>query len=360
MSDEVDKESRTEEATERKLQKAAERGDAPVSREATVFAGFLAFYIFLAVWAHGAGAQLATGMHGLLESAGAARLGTLGDAQALMAQIVAHCALALAPALGLIALAGVLASVLQNPPRLVGDRIQPDLSRLSPMKGFARIFGLRGWAEFGKSALKLILGLLVISLLFWGLTPALIRLTQIDPMLTPQRALDDATSLALALCCLSGVIFAADLFWSRMTWRRDQRMSRQELRDEFKETEGDPTVKQRLRALAQQRARKRMMAAVPRATMVIANPTHFAIALRYVRGESGAPVVLAKGQDLVALKIREIAEKNGIPVVEDKALARSMYDAVEIDQMIPAAFYRAVAEIIHMLAQKKTQQAGGR
>ena len=133
-------------------------------------------------------------------------------------------------------------------------------------------------------------------------------------------------------------------------------MSRQELKDEQKQAEGDPLVKARLRSLALDRSRKRMMSAVPRATLVIANPTHYAIALRYVREEGGAPLVVAKGKDLIALKIREIAKGNHIPVVEDKALARSMYDSVEVDKMIPPELYRAVAEVIHFLYAKKARQ----
>ena len=145
------------------------------------------------------------------------------------------------------------------------------------------------------------------------------------------------------------VLAAVDLVWTRVKWRRDLRMSRQELKDEMKQSEGDPLMKAKRRSLALDRRRRRMMAAVPRATLVIANPTHYAIALRYVREEGGAPVVLAKGQDLIALKIREIAEGAGIPVIEDKALARSMYDHVEVSQLIPAEFYKAVAELIHFL-----------
>ena len=153
------------------------------------------------------------------------------------------------------------------------------------------------------------------------------------------------------------MLAAADLVWSRLHWKRDLRMSRQDVKDEQKQMLGDPLVKARLRSVALERSRKRMMSAVPTATLVVANPTHYAIALRYVREEGGAPKVVAKGQDLIALKIREIAEANDIPVIEDKALARSMYDRVEVDMMIPPEFYRAIAEIVHFL---NTRGAGPR
>jgi flagellar biosynthetic protein FlhB len=133
-------------------------------------------------------------------------------------------------------------------------------------------------------------------------------------------------------------------------------MSRQELKEEFKQSEGDPFVKARMRSLAQDRARRRMIASVPKASFVIANPTHYAIALRFVREEGGAPMVLAKGKDLVALKIREVAERHGVPVLERKELARAMYDFVEVDKMIPQEFYRPVAELIHYLDALATRR----
>ena len=358
MSDEQDKESRTEEPTERKLQKAHEQGDAPVSREAATFAGFAAILVFVLAFAGGATARLATALGELTASAGATRIAAVGDAQELLLHVVVQAALAAGPALGLIALAGFLASALQNPPRLIGSRVAPDLSRISPKKGFERIFGARGLSEFGKAALKLALALVAAAAVVKARAAGLANLPFARPDAAPRLLLDAASGLTLAFCLLSAAIFAADLFWSRHHWRRDQRMSRQDLRDEHKDSEGDPAVKARLRALAQQRSRKRMMAAVPRATMVIANPTHYAIALRYVREEGGAPLVLAKGKDLVALRIRAVAEAHGVPVVEDRALARSLHDAVETDRMIPPAFYRAVAEIIHMLGAQAARRAG--
>ncbi|MBX9874319.1 MAG: EscU/YscU/HrcU family type III secretion system export apparatus switch protein, partial [Beijerinckiaceae bacterium] len=136
-------------------------------------------------------------------------------------------------------------------------------------------------------------------------------------------------------------------------WRRSLRMTKQEVKDEHKQAEGDPILKSRRLSLARDRARNRMMAAVPRATVIIANPTHYAVALRYVQEEGGAPLVLAKGTDLIALKIREIAEANDIPVVEDRALARSLHAAVQLDQMIPPEFYKVVAELLCLVYAKK-------
>ena len=135
---------------------------------------------------------------------------------------------------------------------------------------------------------------------------------------------------------------------------RDHRMSRHEIKEEIRQMEGDRLLKGRLRSIRLDRSRRRMLAGVPKATMVIVNPTHYAVALRYVRSEGGVPMVVAKGQDLIALKIREIAEQNDIPLIEDKALARSLYDVVSVDSMIPPEFYRTIAEIIHLIQTKKS------
>jgi flagellar biosynthetic protein FlhB len=137
-------------------------------------------------------------------------------------------------------------------------------------------------------------------------------------------------------------------------------MSRQELKEEHKSSEGNPQVKARMRAIGRARSRKRMMAAVPQATLVITNPTHFAVALRYVREEGGAPRVLAKGVDQMAKAIRETAERHNIPIVEDKPLARSLYETVDVDQLIPPQFYKAVAEIIHYLHLRKAPRGQAR
>lgn len=170
-----------------------------------------------------------------------------------------------------------------------------------------------------------------------------------DPSILPEVILSLSIRFLSIICGATVVLMLGDLAWSRVHWRRELRMTRQEIKDEHKQMEGDPMVKARQRSLARDRARRRMMDAVPRATVVLVNPTHYAIALRYVREEGGAPVVLAKGQDLLALRIREIAEANNIPVIVNPPVVRSMYGAVEIDQMIPPEFYHTVAELLCFL-----------
>jgi flagellar biosynthetic protein FlhB len=158
----------------------------------------------------------------------------------------------------------------------------------------------------------------------------------------------------IVLIC-TAVIAVVDIFSTRHFWYEDLRMSKQEIKDENKQADGDPMVKARQRSIARDRARKRMMSEVPRATLVIANPTHFAVALRYDADGEGAPIVVAKGQDLIALRIREIAEESGVPVFEDPPLARSMFAQVSLDNLIPPEFYQAVAELIHRVYEKSPQ-----
>ena len=152
------------------------------------------------------------------------------------------------------------------------------------------------------------------------------------------------------------VLAVVDFFWTRHHWYSQLRMTKQEVKDEHKQSQGDPIIKARQRSIARDRARRRMISNVPRATLVITNPTHYAVALRYVREENEAPVVIAKGQDLVALKIRELARENNIPIFEDPPLARSMFAQVSVDSVIPSIFYKAVAELVHRVYAAKAQK----
>jgi len=357
MADGESKESQTEEPTEKKLGDAIERGDVPFAREASLFASTGAMLIIGAFTAKGVMAAMTALLRQLLDDAGGVSIRNGNDAVALL-QIVGRgvSSILIAP-LVILATAGILSSVLQNPPRLVIDRIQPELKRISLANGWHRLFGARGQIEFLKGVLKLgSISAVLFTVLQWQQNN-LVNAMAVDPEAVPELILSIAMRLLSVVGVVTMLLLAADLVWARTHWRRDLRMSRQELKDEIKQNEGDPLKKAKLRSLAQDRQRKSMIANVPKATLVIANPTHFAIALRYVKEENAAPLVLSKGQDLIALKIREIAEQHGIPVIEDKLLARSMYESVEVDRTIPPEFYKAVAELIHFLGSRKAHSA---
>jgi flagellar biosynthesis protein FlhB len=349
MADAGDKETRTEEATEKKIRDAVEKGNVPLSREAPIFASFAGILIISAFFMKESFTRLALSLQRLIDSPGEWSLDGAADAIDLFAAIAADAGRALVASLVVLTLAGIAASMLQNAPRLAPERIKPELSRISLAKGWERLFGMRGWVEFLKAFFKFVAVSVVVLILLRSEGERVISTMSLDPAAIPELILSMSMRLLAAVSVATIVLVAADLVWARLSWRRDLRMTRQEVKDEIKDAEGDPIVRSRLRSLARDRSRRRMIAAVPRATLVLANPTHYAIALRYVPAESAAPLVLAKGKDLIALKIREIAEKHEIPVVEDKALVRSMYDHVEVDRMIPPDFYRAVAEIIHFL-----------
>ncbi len=356
MADDVDKESKTEEATEKKIRDTIEKGQLPSSRETGILASFVAILIFVVFFAGGSIVELGSFLSMFLEKPDAWTISTATDVVALSRLVTVEISKAVASLLVLLVVAGIGSSVLQNMPQFVGERIRPQASRISLAKGWKRMFGQQGMVEFLKSLGKL--GF-VVGVLSFVLSDSLRQflsgmLTQTTDYVIVMRGM--AIEIVVSIVLVMGLIAVADLVWSRFHWRQDLRMTKQEVKDEMKQSEGDPIVKSRLRSLARDRARRRMMTDVPRATLVIANPTHYAIALRYVREENSAPVVLAKGTDLVALKIREIAEANNVPVFEDVALARSMYKQVSVDSVIPQQFYQAVAELIRVVYASKTRR----
>ncbi|HZT48561.1 MAG TPA: flagellar biosynthesis protein FlhB [Hyphomicrobiaceae bacterium] len=362
MAETPDKESKTEEPTAKRFQDALEKGNVPYSREAATLASLLGMLILTGFVLVGAVANLNASLGRLIDNPGGWSLESSADATRLFAAVGFDAARLLLPVVIVLGAAGILSSVLQNAPRLVPHRIMPDLSRISITKGWSRTFGARGQVEFLKAIFKLgavgLVGFVVLRSAHSDVVNAMFM----EPTALPGLILATASRLLAAVAVATVVLVAADVVWTRISWQHDLRMTRQEVKDELKEADGDPIVKARLRSLARDRLRKRMIASVPRATVVIANPTHFAVALRYVREEGGAPLVIAKGQDLIALKIREIATEHGIPIVEDKALARSLYQAVEVGKMIPPEFYKAVAQIIFFVmnrpGQARTSPAG--
>ncbi len=355
MADEPDKDSKTEEPTEKKIRDAFERGFVPFSREAATLASLLGILVIISFVLVDGVAHLNVSLGRLLDNPGGWSLESGADATRLFQAIGMDAARLLLPVVVILATAGIAASLLQNAPRIVLDRVQPQLSRLSISKGWRRVFGVQGQVEFFKAAFKLVAVALLGFLLLRSAQHDVMSATFMDPAALPGLALGLSSRLVATVAVAAIVLVAADIVWSRLFWHGELKMTRQEIKDELKQVDGDPIVKARLRSLARDRMRKRMIAAVPRATLVIANPTHFAVALRYVREEGGAPLVVAKGQDLIALRIREIAVEHGIPVIENKSLAQSLYRSVEVDKMIPPEFYKAVAEIVFYLFARQAQ-----
>ena len=354
MSDTDDKDSKTEAPSDKKVRDAIEKGNIPFSREAPMFASILGILLVLAFAARSTTKALTEKLSLFVNRPEDFRLESGADAAALIHAVALEVGQFLIPTIAILAGCSLAASILQNVPSIVTERIRPQWNRISPASGWKRIFGRQGLVEFLKSLFKFGTVSLVSLLLLKSEQYKVLNAMLSDPSLLPELMLTMAMRLVSAIAIATIVLVAADLLWARFKWHSDLKMTKQEVKEEYKQMEGDPMVKARMRSLAQDRSRKRMLAAVPKATFVIANPTHFAIAMRYERSEANAPIVVAKGKDLIALKIREIAEASGVPVIEDKPLARSMYDHVEIDRMIPPDFYKAVAQILfYILTRSK-------
>jgi len=357
LSDNGDKESKTNEPTDKKTNDAIAKGNVPVSQEVQVLFSFAAILVICSIVIVPAVDKLTIQLKILLESAGSIRLNSSHDTGLLFSGLAEKGFLYVFPVLFCLMAAGVVAALVQNPFQISSERIQPQLSRISPAAGFARIFGLRGFIDFGKSLIKFLgIGLIVIFI-FKSESKSALSMMIKSPQFIPEVLLNLTIKLVVSVTITALILAVADTVWSRISWRRDLRMSHQEIKEEHKDSEGNPMVKVRARSLARQRSSRRMMSSIPKATLIITNPTHYAIALRYVRSEGGAPIVLAKGVDIIALKIRKIAEDLDIAIIENKPLARAMYEKIEINAEIPQEFFLAVAELIHFLQMKSVVQS---
>jgi flagellar biosynthetic protein FlhB len=355
MAEQTDQSQKTEAPSQKRLEDARAKGQLVVSREVATLLLFATATLlatttapFAAGHLAGVGRSLLAGAHLVaMDGPGLARLAIALSGEVGWPLLLTFLALFAAP---------IVAAALQNAVVWTAEPLQPKLERVSPLAGAKRLFSLRALIELGKSLLKLALVGGALAWLLWPELPRLVASSDLaaGPMLVYLGDILIRTLIVLTLA--AAVVAAADYAHQRAEFMRQMRMSRQELLDELKQSDGDPHTKQRVRAIRLQRARRRMIADVPRATVIVTNPTHVAVALRYVIGETAAPEVLAKGVDTLALKIRKIAAEHGIPVVENAPLARALHGACEVGETIPAAHYQAVAEIIaYLLRLGETQ-----
>jgi len=347
MAEQRDDNEHTEDPTPKRLDEAIKRGDVVKSAEVNTWFLIAGGSLVLMLFARPAAASLETTFRGLL--ANAYQIPTDGPALLDLTWVLAkHVLTGLSVPLLLLALAALAGSMIQHRIVLSLEPVRPQLSRISLAAGMARLFSKQALANFAKGLAKLALIGTVLVALLWPQRGRLAMLVGIDPatILPFTRAL--TLQMLGSVVAILAVIAAADYLFQYQQWYERQKMSLREMKEEYRQTEGDPLVKGKLRQLRQTRMRRRIMAAVPKATVVITNPTHFAVALKYERGMN-APVCVAKGADLLARRIREIAQAHDIPVIENPPLARALHGTVEIDQEIPPEHYRAVAEIIGYL-----------
>ncbi len=349
MSDE-DKSSKTEEPTERKLRKAREKGDVPSSKETgnmmSLFSLLMiSLFLLPALLPH-----LAGELRGLLESATRIEIGSgaagVRDVSGIAQKLAMAVAVVLAPLVLTMVLAALFGVLIQGQTVVALERIKPKLSKISPLSGLKKMFSADALVEFAKNVGKV---LVVGSIAIIVARDAVTAIWQ-APGFIPENLLPYARSAANRMLIAStGFLVAialADILWKRADYNRKQRMSLKEIRDEHKDSEGDPHIKGKRAQIRRQRAKQRIAIAVPTATLVLTNPTHYAVALRYEAGVDTAPVCVAKGADLVAAQIRKLARENEVAIVENRPLARALHDTVEVDDQIPIEHWQAVAEII--------------
>jgi flagellar biosynthetic protein FlhB len=278
---------------------------------------------------------------------------------ALMQQIEFVVLAAVGVPLLMLMLAAIAGNMLQH--RLVwsAESLKPKFNKISPGAGFKRIFGKQAAANFLKGIGKLVLLGAIMTMVLWPERHRMEAMVRIDPAAMLGATTSMTIHLLGAVVAALAIIAIADYFFQYRSWFQRQKMSLQEIKEEYKQSEGDPHIKGKIRQLRQQRAKKRMMAAVPKASVIITNPTHYSVALSYERGMS-APICVAKGVDNLAFKIREIAREHDIPIVENVPLARALYATVDIDQEIPTEHYHAVAEVIGYVMRLKRGFSAGR
>ncbi|MFM2043086.1 MAG: flagellar biosynthetic protein FlhB [Pseudomonadota bacterium] len=346
MADPQDQSQKTEEPTQRKLDEARRKGDVPVSRDVHTLALVLAVIVLVG----GLGPGLARDMAGLLlpfvENAPGMVLATPADAMAVVGWLLGGVGLVLLAPVGLLLGAALAAAIGQGNLLVAGERIRPKLDRISPIQGVKRLFSLKALVEWLKGLAKVAAITAALVVVLGAELPRAEAMALADAAAIGPLLVDISLRLLLAVLVAALAIALVDLVWQRLSWRRQQRMTLQEVKDEFRQAEGDPHLKARIKQLRRDRARRRMFQEIPTATVVITNPTHVAVALRYDLTRAPAPVCVAKGLDLVALRIRETAGKHNVPIVENPPLARTLHAAVEVGEEVTPDHYLAVAEVI--------------
>lgn len=355
---EEDDDDRTEEPTQRKLEQAREKGDIIYSTEVGSALSLIAVTGMIAFMSGPIADQMARGFVGFLASPAQYS----ADPRALKS-IAADAGIKALAAFGLAALglsaAALAARFVQDQPTFSGDRLTPKIDKLDPVKGFKRVFGKAAVSSFLKSLAKLgVVGAALASAL-WPHDAELQNISLMDPAALMPYVRDRAVEMMIALASAAALIAAIDYIFTRQSYMKKQRMSRREVKEEMRQSEGDPMVRAKLRQIRQEKAKQRMLQQVPQASVVITNPTHYAVAIKYEQGETPAPICLAKGVDDVAARIREVAKAHDIPIFEDPPLARALFAAAEIDQPIPREHYEAAAKVIGFvlrLARRKGQR----
>jgi len=352
MSDEApEQSSKTEDPSEKKLRDAHEKGDVVKSQEVNTWFILSGSALVFAMMAGPTSASLVEQLKVLLGNAEKFEVGSQALTAFWSGLAGSILMVAILPSIVLAAF-GIAANLVQHRPLLSLDPIKPKFSKINPIEGAKRLFSTEALVNFVKGLIKLAV---VSAVLWFVLAPkidSLEMMIQLEPGMIAAEFMDLSLNIFGAVLAVVTIVAIADYVYQRNRWWNRLKMTVQETRDEYKQQEGDPKVKGRIRQVRMERSRKRMMAAVPEATVVITNPTHFAVALKYDR-DMAAPKCVAKGADAIAFRIRELAKDNNVPIVENPPLARALYASVDIDQTIPTEHFKAVAEVIGFVMRLK-------
>lgn len=351
MAEEQDSsQEKTEDPTPRRLDKAREDGNVPKSKELNMSLVMVGGVIAMLLFSSSLGQSMLTvGRIGF-----ELRREDLFDGAMMIAKLEAAAqvaAAALAPILAILLLSATLGGILLSGLNFSTKALEPKLSNMDPIKGIKRMFSLNALVEMVKAIAKFLVVAATALFSLWFIGNDLLSLYWSDSVVAIQDAMTLLGWVTIALACSLLFIAAIDVPYQLWDYKKKLKMTMQEIKDEFKETEGKPEVKRKIRELQMAMAQSRMMSAVPEADVVITNPTHFSVALKYDQSGDGAPVVVAKGVDTIAFKIREVATANGVEIVESPALARAIYHTTDIDGEIPNQLYYAVAQVLAYVFQ---------
>ncbi|TWB97122.1 flagellar biosynthetic protein FlhB [Bradyrhizobium macuxiense] len=342
MADDTD--DKTEDPTQKRLDEALEKGDVVKSQEVNTWFIIAGATLVLSTFSGSIGGGISMPLRNLIANSWMIRTDGAG-----LLQLTQTLGYAVVAAIGvpflMLALAAVAGNMIQHQLVWSGEQLKPKFSKISPAAGFKRLFGKQAVANFLKGLFKLIALGVVMVMVLWPDRMRMESFLRVDPAELLPAITSMTVHLMAAVVAILAAVAIADYFFQYRTWYERHKMSLQEMKEEFKQSEGDPHVKGRIKQLRVQRAKKRMMAQVPKASVIITNPTHYSVALAYDRSMS-APICVAKGVDVLAFRIREIAKEHDIPIVENVPLARALYATVDIDKEIPVEHYHAVAEII--------------
>ena len=352
MSDEApENDAKTEDPSQKKLEDAHKKGDVAKSQEVVTWFMLLGSAAVFSMMAPGMATNLAESLKILLMNADRFDLDGAGFGAFFNNLALALLGTVLVP-LVVLSSCAIVANLIQHRPLLSTEPITPKFSKISPLAGAKRLFSADSLVNFGKGLLKIGIVGAVVVMTVWPERDRLDTMMTADPIIILADFQEIGIKIFTAVLMIVTLIAAVDYFYVRQKWWKRLMMTVQETRDEYKQMEGDPHIKGKLRQLRQERSRKRMMAAVPDATVVITNPTHFAVALKYDKGMS-APKCVAKGADAVAFRIRELAKEHDVPIVENPPLARALFASVEVDDSIPNEHFKAVAEVIGFVMRLK-------